>query len=194
MTVIETNWDVQRKDLKLFGTIGTVVFGILAIGKIAGIAAMSHYADRLFSWQLMAAVAVLSVIGAILPTVPARSKKYGVIGAVLFGALSAGFYTHLLGPSHWAFIGLAVFCAIGAMGSELIRPLYMMALIATFPIGMVVGPIIMAAIFFLIFTPVALIFKLIGRDTMTRKFDHAASTYWIERRPTTDVKRYFRQF
>lgn len=195
MAIIETNWDIQRKDLRVFGTIGTVVFGILAAGKIADIDAIVRFADRLLSWQMMAAGAVFSVIGAMLKSVPKRQKKYGVIGAIVFAALALAFYTQVAVPHRWVFVGLAAFFALGAVGaSELIRPVYLIALVATFPIGLVVGPIIMAVMFFVIFMPVALIFKLIGRDTMARRFDEAAPSYWIERRPTTDVKRYFRQF
>lgn len=195
MAIIETNWNVRNKDLRVFGAIGMIVFGILAVGKLAEIGAIARYADRFLSWQLLAIAAVLSLIGATLKSVPKPQKKYGVIGAILFAALALAFYSQILGPHRWAFAGLAAFFALGAIGaSELIRPAYWIALVATFPIGLVVGPIVMAAIFYLIFFPVALFFKIIGRDTMTRHFDENVSTYWIERRPTTDVKRYFRQF
>lgn len=195
MAIIETNWDVQKKDLRVFATIGAIVFGIMAVGKIADIAAIVRFADRLLSWQVLAAGAVLSAIGTILKSVPKRQKKYGAIGAIFFAALALAFYTQLAVPHRWVFVGLAAFFAWGAVGaSELIRPVYLVALVATFPIGLVVGPIVMALMFFLIFMPVALIFKLIGRDTMARRFDDAALSYWIERRPATDVKRYFRQF
>ncbi len=195
MAIIETNWNVQKKDLRVFGTIGMIVFGLLAVGKVADIPAIVHYADRFLSWQLLAAAAVLSLIGTTLKSVPKQQKKYGVIGAFVFAALALGIYSHVLGPHRWAFVGLAAFFALGAIGaSELIRPVYLVALVATFPIGLVVGPIVMAAIFYLVFFPVAILFKIIGRDTMTRQFDDNLSTYWVERRPTTDVKRYFRQF
>jgi hypothetical protein len=195
MAVIETNWDVQKKDLKLFGTIGLIVFGVMAVGKFAGIAAITNYADKFLSWQIMGAIAALCLVGMTLKSVPKEKRKYGIIGAVMFAALALAFYSHVFGPGRWAFACLAGFFALGAIGgSELLRPVYFIALVATFPIGMVVGPIVMGGIYFLVFTPVALIFKLIGRDTMTRRFDPAASTYWIERPKTTDMKRYFRQF
>ena len=49
-------------------------------------------------------------------------------------------------------------------------------------------------IFYLVITPISIVFKLIGRDSMTRSFDAAAATYWITRRQPTSVKRYLRQF
>jgi hypothetical protein len=195
MAIIETNWDVQKKDLKLFGTIGMIVFGVLAIGKFAGIATLANYADKFLSWHIMAAIAVLCVIGSTLKAIPQTKRKYGLVGAVLFAAMALAFYSHVFGPNRWVFVCLAAFFALGAFGgSELLRPVYFIALSATFPIGMVVGPIVMGAIFFLVFTPVALIFKMIGRDSLHRRFDPAAPTYWIERNPDVAMKRYFRQF
>ena len=61
------------------------------------------------------------------------------------------------------------------------------------PIGIVVSHVILAALFYLLFTPVALFFRLIGRDLMHRRLDPSAETYWVRRKPVTDVKRYLRQ-
>jgi hypothetical protein len=54
--------------------------------------------------------------------------------------------------------------------------------------------VILTMMFYLILTPVALVFKLIGRDALHRRFEPAAPTYWIKRTPPATVKRYFRQF
>jgi hypothetical protein len=45
-----------------------------------------------------------------------------------------------------------------------------------------------------VFTPIGLFFRLIGRDPLHRRFQPEADTYWVGRRPATDVRRYFRQF
>jgi hypothetical protein len=42
-------------------------------------------------------------------------------------------------------------------------------------------------------TPVALWFRLIRRDALTRKWDSEATTFWTEKRLPKDVKSYFRQ-
>ena len=47
----------------------------------------------------------------------------------------------------------------------------------------VVGPVVLGAIFFLVLTPVAVAMRVIGRDAMKRRFEPAASTYWVERDP-----------
>jgi hypothetical protein len=47
----------------------------------------------------------------------------------------------------------------------------------------VVNPIVLGGIYFLVFTPVALIMRLAGRDALRRKLDTQAKSYWINREP-----------
>lgn len=74
------------------------------------------------------------------------------------------------------------------------RPLWVILMAAAYPIGMVVSMVLMATIFYAILTPIGLVFRLIGRDPLHRRFDPNARTYWVPRRPVHDVNRYFRQF
>jgi hypothetical protein len=71
--------------------------------------------------------------------------------------------------------------------------LYRAAMVAVFPVGWVVSPLLLAAIYFLVFTPVAMLFRLRGRDALSRRRRHAAS-YWREKAPNDDPRRYLRQF
>jgi hypothetical protein len=45
-----------------------------------------------------------------------------------------------------------------------------------------------------VITPVGLIFRLLGKDPLTRRFDPRASTYWVKHEEPGNVERYFRQF
>jgi hypothetical protein len=47
----------------------------------------------------------------------------------------------------------------------------------------VVSPIVMAAIFFAVFTPVALVMRAMKRDALALRLDRAAPTYWVRRDP-----------
>lgn len=44
-------------------------------------------------------------------------------------------------------------------------------------------PIFMALLFFAIFTPFALVLRLIGKDVLRLRFDPRLPSYWIERQP-----------
>jgi hypothetical protein len=47
----------------------------------------------------------------------------------------------------------------------------------------IVSPLVMGAIYFLVFTPVACVMRLAGRDVLRRKLDSTAQSYWIRRDP-----------
>ncbi len=47
----------------------------------------------------------------------------------------------------------------------------------------VVNPLVMGFLFFLTVTPIALVFRLIGKDPLNRKPDPNCASYWIERDP-----------
>ena len=97
----------------------------------------------------------------------------------------------------WAVIvlaaGAAIFlCSLTSM--KVTRILYVALTIVGMPIGLVVSLILLAAFYFLLLTPLALVFRLIGRDPLCRKFDAAAESYWVPHKSNDDTERYFHQF
>lgn len=75
-----------------------------------------------------------------------------------------------------------------------LKPLFIGLSVIALPIGFLVSNTLLIILYYAVITPIALVFKLTGRDAMHRKPDPSARTYWIERKPQTDMKRYFRQF
>ena len=72
--------------------------------------------------------------------------------------------------------------------------IYLGLTLITFPIGMAISLVLLAGFYYLLLTPVGLVFRLIRRDSLRRKCDTAAKSYWIARRPADNLKRYFNQF
>ena len=50
-------------------------------------------------------------------------------------------------------------------------------------LGRVVSPLVLGVIFYGVFTPVAWVMRLAGRDAMCRRLDPAAASYWVKRDP-----------
>ena len=93
------------------------------------------------------------------------------------------------------FAGLAIlagFFSLVAPGAN--RPIYLGLAIVTFPIGFVLSYILMGLLFYGLITPVGLLCRLLGRDTMKRHFDADAATYWSDCRPGRSKESYFKQF
>jgi len=78
--------------------------------------------------------------------------------------------------------------------AKLTRAIYLGLTLAALPIGLVVSFILMATFYFLLLTPLGLLFRLIGRDALCRKFDPGAKSYWLTHQLHNEPERYFRQF
>ena len=85
---------------------------------------------------------------------------------------------------------------MGVMGCwrpQSLRLIFLVVSLAAIPIGMVIGELVVAMIYFGVFMPVALLFRLVGRDALQREFDPSATSYWQPKAQFADVRRYYRQ-
>jgi hypothetical protein len=82
---------------------------------------------------------------------------------------------------------------VGTIAPRRMERVYLLATTLTAPIGRVVSVVMLAAAYFSIVTPMALLLRLVRRDRLARDIDRAAPTYWAPRRERPDPSRYFRQ-
>ena len=95
----------------------------------------------------------------------------------------------------WTLWGVTLpISVVGMLKPGAVKPLLMAWMLAAFPIGWVVSHVMLAVIYYGCMTPIGLFMRLIGRDSLSRKIDPSAKTYWVAREPAADTKRYFRQF
>ena len=125
-----------------------------------------------------------------------RLRVFG-LSAVAASAVLAAVLVLLWGVAlFWAMIVLTAGVAIllcSILSARMARAIYLVLTIVAMPIGMVVSFILLAAVYFLLFTPIALVFRLIGRDALRRSFDPAAGSYWVPHKPPASLDRYFHQ-
>ena len=81
--------------------------------------------------------------------------------------------------------------AIGAFWHEGLRLLYVGLTRATYPIGWVVSSLVLAAIYYVVLTPIGLVLRVCGHDPMQRR--PQAGSYWHPRRAPRHPTGYFRQ-
>ena len=53
--------------------------------------------------------------------------------------------------------------------------------------------VVLAAIFYVVITPMALVMRPLRRDRLTRRFESDSESYWTRRQPPGEPARYFRQ-
>jgi hypothetical protein len=92
-----------------------------------------------------------------------------------------------------AALGAAV-GAIGFAAPRAIRGLYTTWMIVAFPIGWTVSRLMLLLLFYLVFTPIAWVFRLRGRDPLRLRARAAATdTHWQSRAKPARATDYFRQ-
>lgn len=127
----------------------------------------------------------------------ARQLRVFGLSAVIASIVFAGAFVLLWGLAIiWAIVALAAGAAIllcSLVSPRAARVLYIALSAVGLPIGFVISFVLLAAFYFLLLTPIALLFRLIGRDSLHRKFDRAADSYWIPRKPTASLDGYFHQ-
>ena len=122
-------------------------------------------------------------------------RQFAALSLLIFGSLAVLNLYVRHRPGLGAVFALAA-AAIGGVG--LIRPraieaVFYVATVVTMPIGWVVSRILLASLFFVVFTPIALLFRVIGRDKLVRRFDSRAETYWRPREQPDDPRSYLHQ-
>ena len=120
---------------------------------------------------------------------------FGIGLPIIFGSIGYAVYSKGA-PS----IALAIW-SVGTAVSllfALVRPLraaiFRVWMYAVFPIGWTVTHLIMALLFFAVITPAGLVLRMFGRDALSRRLDSNARSYWLERRQSSPVERYFHQY
>ena len=122
-----------------------------------------------------------------------------------FGWIAMGMGVALSIVLHWLHglppVGIAILLAFGAcalvcgyLWPPAARVLYVGLSLLTAPIGFVISLAVLTAFYFLILTPLGLVFRLIGRDTLKRRWPDRDHSAWVPHHKTENMERYFRQF
>ena len=122
-------------------------------------------------------------------------RQFAVLCLVVFGTMAALGFWRAGSSTVMTAIAVAgvVVGLVGVIRPEAIRWVYSGWMVAVFPIGWTISRIILAALFYLVFTPVALVFRLIGRDAL-RLRPQDASSQWAPKPGAESSDQYFRQF
>ncbi len=89
---------------------------------------------------------------------------------------------------------IALIGLVGLVKPSAVRWLFVGATVAAFPIGWVMTQVVLAVMFYIVLTPLALVFRWRGRDELQLRHKPEQTGFWSTRRPEQDVKRYLKQF
>ena len=130
-------------------------------------------------------------------TTPKELRQFGwMVGIVL---ISIGFW-QLYRQIHstarivlWSLGGCLL--VSGLFFPKILSPIYKLWMSLAGILGWINTRILLGLIFYLLFTPIGLIMRVLQRDVLKCKIDPNIDTYWVDREKISNIKEHFkRQF
>lgn len=119
-------------------------------------------------------------------------RQFGLVCLValpLLGWIWGGSQQTIVGLS---LVGICLALA-AVLRPPLLKPVFVGFSLAAIPIGLVVGEVAMLLIYFGVFLPIAVAFRLCRRDSLKREVNRSRTTYWESKPQPTHAGSYYRQ-
>ena len=110
-------------------------------------------------------------------------RAFGFVFAVFFSIVALWPLLNSAPIRLWAAGVAGAITAAAVFNPNLLQPMNRLWFRFGMLLHKIVNPLVMAFLFFLTVTPIAIIFRLIGKDPLNRKPDPTCASYWIERDP-----------
>ena len=110
-------------------------------------------------------------------------RSFGVVFAVVFLLIALWPALSWHAPRSWALAIAAIFAGIAFTVPALLRPLNLLWFRFGLVLHRVMSSLILAILFFVTVTPIAFIYRLLGKDPLRLKFEPDSYSYWIAREP-----------
>src|SRR5262245_11252497 len=123
-------------------------------------------------------------------------RQFAGLWIVFFGALACYWGLGRDSPTAGVVLGVLALTVgvLGLVRPEAVRPVFAAWLVLAFPVGWAVSHLLLAVLYYGLFTPLALAFRLAGRDLLMRHRRPETESYWLPKPAVADLRRYYRQF
>lgn len=129
-------------------------------------------------------------------------RRFAMSLIVGFPSVAAGLL--VVGRWHGAAWSFGMPLTVGGLGvalglilwvaPQIARPFYVGWFALACCVGFLIGNVMLAAVYLLLFAPVGLAMRALGRQSLRKGFDRNTPTYWREAQTPVDPVRYFRQY
>jgi hypothetical protein len=123
---------------------------------------------------------------------PRQLRQFGTLSAVALPGIA---WLWSLG-SAWIVgsIVLGVGLALAAWyAPRLVKPIFIGLMLVTFPIGLVLSELVLILVYWSVFVPMGLAFRLLRRDRLQRTLEPQRDSYWEAKPQPRSLANYYRQ-
>ncbi len=120
-----------------------------------------------------------------------QNKSFGILFFIIFLIISIWPLLSNSDIRYWSLLISIIFLLLTIFNSSSLTPINKLWMMLGHSLGSIISPIVMGVIFFLVVTPISLIMRLLGKDTMNLKMKNQ-KTYWIDKKdPKKNMKNQF---
>jgi Saxitoxin biosynthesis operon protein SxtJ len=114
---------------------------------------------------------------------PSSDRGFGLVVATFFLIISVWPLVHAEPIRWWALGVTAVFALLALLWAPALAPLNKAWIKLGILLYRIISPVVMALLFYVTVTPIALLMRMLGKDPLRLYRDPDAETYWIDRTP-----------
>jgi len=119
-------------------------------------------------------------------------RQFGVICSFALPAIGWVWGAGTTAIAVLAVIGLLL-GTTGMVFPVVLKPMLLALTIVATPIGMVIGELAMLLIYFAVFLPLGLVFRIAKRDSLQLGLNRDKASYWEPKKQPVNVSGYYRQ-
>ena len=110
-------------------------------------------------------------------------QSFGIVFALVFLAVGIWVVSDGQSKGWFFFVSAALFLVVAIARPSILGPLNRAWAKFGLLLGRVINPVILGFVFFLVVTPMAVIRRLLGKDSLHLKSNPDLKSYWIDRSP-----------
>lgn len=109
-------------------------------------------------------------------------REFGIVTGAIVAGLFGLLLPWLLDRSYplWPWYVLVIMASVGVIMPMALSPVYKVWMRFGLVMGWINTRLILGLIFYILFTPIAVLLKVLGKDPMHRKLDHEVQSYRVE--------------
>ena len=110
-----------------------------------------------------------------------NNRGFGIVFFIVFLLVGLWPLIDVNNPRIIFFPIAIIFLILGLLNSKILTPLNKLWGKFGELLGKIIAPIVMAAVYFLVLTPISFLTKILGKDLLKTKFSNKTNSYWIKR-------------
>jgi hypothetical protein len=110
-------------------------------------------------------------------------RTFGLVFSAFFALVCLLPRLHGRSPRWWALEISVLFLLIAQFASRLLHPFNLLWAKVAVLLHQIISPVAMALVFYLAFTPMSFVLRLMGKDPLRLQMDPARDSYWLPREP-----------